>query len=269
MRKSYRMTMILLSAALLCGCSSFGKEKVPVMDFQEKVEWKAPDPAAGKKPRILFVGNSHTFYNNLSGMFVNIIDNLGHKGDVHELSSGYYSLRQFADTADRGGAVLDQTLSDQKWDFVILQENTSNALSSVAEKEMFPFARTLDEKIKASGAQTIFLMTWTPKDGIKKMKREEAQSDIASCYMTIADELGSLLIPAGAGFLRCSQLYPEIELWNQDGQHPSPEGSYLAACLAYAVIYQESPEDCSYTGDLDQDVARKLQGIAADMIFTD
>lgn len=269
MRKSYGMIMILLSAVLFCGCSSFGKEKVPVMDFHAKVEWKAPDPAAGKKPRILFVGNSHTFYNNFSGMFVNIADALGHKADVHELSAGYYSLKQFADTGDRGGEVLDQTLSGMKWDFVILQENTSSALSSVAEKEMFPPARILDEKIRASGAQTVFLMTWAPKKGVKNMKREAAQSDIASCYMTIADELGSLLIPAGVGFMRCAKLYPEIELWNQDGQHPSPEGSYLAACLTYALIYQESPQDCSYTGDLDEDVARKLQGVASDMIFAD
>ena len=75
------------------------------------------------------------------------------------------------------------------------------------------------------------------------------------------------MIPAGISFMRCKEQYPDIELWDQDGQHPSPEGSYLAACTAYAVIFQESPENCSYIGDLDQDLALKLQMVAADTVL--
>ena len=44
-------------------------------------------------------------------------------------------------------------------------------------------------------------------------------------------------------------------------------GSYLAACILYSVIYQESPENCPYISELDQDVASKLQSIAADLVL--
>lgn len=265
MKKRDKITLILLAAALLgCGGCSQKAKSAPLMDFQEKVEWKAPTPAAGEKPKILFVGNSHTYYNKLSEMFVNIAKASGHKSSVQELSSGYYTLKQFADTDDQGGALLDKTLSGQSWDFVILQEHIANSLSG---DDMFPPSRVLDEKIKKSGGQTAFFMVWTPKKGLKNRKPKQTQSEIASNNMAIADELDSLVIPAGISFMRCLELYPDIELWDQDGQHPSPEGSYLAACTVYAVIFQESPENCSYTGDLDKDLALKLQTVAAETVL--
>lgn len=270
MRKPYKMTVILLTSAILSGCSS-SQNPAGIMDFQAEMEWRVPNPAIGVKPRILFVGNSYTFYNNLSEMFVNIANAFGHKSDVHELSTGYYSLKQFADTEDQGGAILDKALTDEDWDFVILQENTAKALSASAAQDMFPSARILDKKIKTAGGQTVFLMTWAPKNGMKNGRKEqkcnEIQSDLASNYIAIADELDGLLIPAGVGFMRCLEEYPDIELWDNDGHHPSPAGSYLAACTAYALLYQESPENCPYTADLDTEQALALQHVAAEMML--
>lgn len=272
MGKSRRMTIILFLSALLIGCSSGGeKQKTERMDFHENVEWKVPDPAAGDKPKILFVGNSQTLHNNLSTTFVNIVDAQGHKSSVYELSRGYYSLKRFADTQDLAGAMLNKVLAQNAWDFVVLQEDT-NVVFSSSEEEMYPSARVLDEKIKASGGQTTFFMTWAPKngikDGMKNQKCEDVQSVLAENYITIADELDGLLIPAGVGFMRCKALHPEIELWDKDGRHSSPEGTYLAACIIYSTVFQESPESCSYVAGLEEDVALKLQKIAAEMIVS-
>lgn len=261
--------LVGLTMSVSVGCAS-GKA-TEAMDFQADMEWKIPDPPVGEQPRILFVGNSHTFYNNYSGMFVNIIEAMGRKSSVYELSKGYYTLKRFCDLEDKGGALLDRVLAKQTWDIVVLQENSNEALSETADESMFPYARILDEKIKAQGGQTAFFMTWAPRDGIKdglaKKDREELQQVMASNYMEIAGELDSLVIPAGIGFMRCVELYPEIELWDNDRRHPSPEGSYLAACTTYALLYQESPENCSYIATLEEDVALKLQEVAADLIL--
>lgn len=269
MKKSKRLLLLWAAVLILTSCSS--QEKTEPMDFQAEIEWKIPEPAVGKRPQILFVGNSHTFYNNFSGMFVNIVDAMGRKSSVYELSQGYYTLQKFTDLEDRGGALLDQVLAKQQWDIVVLQENTNEVMSSSAEEDMFPYARILDEKIKAKGSQTAFFMTWAPKnglkDGFKTRTKEELQQVMAENYMEIADELDSLLIPAGIGFMRCVELYPEIELWDEDGRHPSPAGSYLAACITYALIYQESPENCTYIATLEKDSALKLQKLAADMML--
>ncbi len=272
MKKSYLATVFFLAAMLLCGCpSSQTDAQEEMIDLHSDIDWKAPDPAVSQRPKILFVGNSHTFYNHLSRIFVNIVDAMGRKSDVYELSQGYYTLKRFSDTEDKAGIMLDQVLSKQKWELVVLQENTSMVLSPSPEEEMYPYARALDEKIKAAGGQTAFLMTWAPKngikDGIRKKSMEDTQMQIAARYMAISDELDSLVIPAGAGFVRCQEAYPEIELWDNDGQHPSPEGSYLTACVIYATIFRESPENCSYTGDLDKETAAKLQKVAAELIL--
>lgn len=78
-------------------------------------------------------------------------------------------------------------------------------------------------------------MTWSPKNGVErdllKLDRKEVPSMLAENYISIAGELDDLLIPAGVAFMRCAGPYPEVELWDEDGQHPSPVGTYLAACI--------------------------------------
>ncbi len=114
-------------------------------------------------------------------------------------------------------------------------------------------------------------MTWSPKNGVEsdllKLDRKEVQSMLAENDVSIAGELDDLLIPAGVAFMRCAGPYPEVELWNENGQHPSPEGTYLAACATFAAFFQESPEGCPYTADLNADTAAKLQGIATDLVL--
>lgn len=157
MRKGKQIIVFLLmglAALAVVSCSSGNGEEL--MNFHAEIEWKIPDPALGERPRILFVGNSHTFYNNFSGMFVNIVEAKGKKSSVYELSQGYYTLKKFSDLEDKGGALLDKTLNKQAWDIVVLQENSQEALSETADEDMFPYARILDEKIRARGGQTAF-----------------------------------------------------------------------------------------------------------------
>ena len=94
MRKGKQIIVFLLmglAALAVVSCSSGNGEEL--MNFHAEIEWKIPDPALGERPRILFVGNSHTFYNNFSGMFVNIVEAKGKKSSVYELSQGYYTLK--------------------------------------------------------------------------------------------------------------------------------------------------------------------------------
>lgn len=230
--------------------------------FSQSLPLKTPEPAAGENPRILFVGNSHTYTNDLPVIFSEIAGAMGHPADVQEITAGAYTLTQFADETDEVGSVVNQRLTEETWDFVILQENTNDAFSA-AEEAMLPAASSLDEKIRAAGGQTGILMTWTPKDGAGIMDREYVQSILAQNTIAVSERLDSLLIPGGVGFMRCLEQYPQIELWDEDGMHPSLEGSYLAGCIAYAVIFRESPAGCSYTAELDAETAAQLQEVAA------
>lgn len=264
---SKALPVFMVASLLLTGCSGSSSEgEEDSNDFSAAMELKVPDPPAGEMPSILFVGNSHTYYNSLPDMVFQLAESNGRSADIYELSEGAYRLEYFADTEDELGAVLDEALTEMSWDFVILQENTNAAVSN-SDEDMYPYARTLNEKILDAGAQTGFLMTWAPKEGLDtglfQMDCQEIQSMISEHYVTISEELDSLLIPGGVAFMRCLEEHPEIELWDEDGQHASVAGTYLAACTAYAVIFQESPEGFSYTAELDEETAKALQAVAA------
>ena len=143
-------------ALIVSGCSLFNLGGAEVMDFDAKMELKAPNLVPGETPKILFVGNSHTFTNDLPGTFYALAAELGYEADVYNLTEGYYTLENFADPEDELGSVLDLTLSSEPWDFVVLQENTSNAVSPTADETMFPYARPLDEKVKRAGDKLLF-----------------------------------------------------------------------------------------------------------------
>ena len=228
---------------------------------------KIPDPVVKDGDKILFVGNSHTYTNDLPGMFFEMAQAGGHGVDVYDLTEGSYTLQRFSDPEDELGEILTDALQSEPWDFVVLQENTNAAGAFNAKKDMYPYARKLDEMIKAAGGQTAFLMTWAPEEGAGAFSREMVQGQLAAGYRTIAEELDALLIPGGEVFAKALEQDEELQLWGEDGQHPSVEGTYLAACTAYALLFQETPVGNPYLADLDQDKAQELQGMAQAFIL--
>lgn len=239
-------------------------EKGLTGDEEDKERYqKTPEPAAADGSRFLFVGNSHTYVNDLPGVFSELAFAGGHDVDVYDLTEGMYTLKQFSDPEDELGAVLTEALGTEPWDFVILQENTNAALSGQPETDMFPCARILDKEIQASGAQTAFFMTWSPEEGAGVVSRKVVQAILSKNYQSIAKELDALLIPGGDLFLEALSEDENLLLWGDDGQHPSEAGTYLTACAAYALFFQETPEGNPYLFSLDEETAGELQQIAA------
>ena len=243
--------------------------KVQVMDFDQELNLRKPAQVK-TEPTILFLGNSMTFFNDLPTVFMNLSRSGGFAAEVYELTEGSYRLEYFADETDEVGAQVYDALKNYDWDYVILQEQSG--ISTIgAEEHMYPAARTLDSMIREANGESVFLMTWAYREGFSlpllglefKNTREEMQTQMAQNYGDIATELDALLAPAGIAFMRCSSNYPEIELWDEDGNHPSPAGTYLAACVLYQVLYDQSPGELGYTADLDRQTASKLQLVAA------
>lgn len=62
---------------------------------------------------------------------------------------------------------------------------------------------------------------------------------------------GSLVVPVGLAFERSTNEENGIVLRMEDEKHPTPAGSYLAACTFYAALFGESPLRHPYTAGLD------------------
>jgi len=78
----------------------------------------------------------------------------------------------------------------------------------------------------------------------------------------VGDRLLVSVIPAGLAFAASLAAKPALVLNQYDG-HPTPAGTYLAGCTAFATIYHTSPVGNTAHGGLSADVAQHLQKMAA------
>ena len=218
--------------------------------------------------RILFIGNSYTFVNDLPNTFENLAKSGGHRVETDIRAEGGWSLPDHANSSR-----TLRRIRSQKWDFVVLQEQSQiPASQQLRSTEMYPAARALVAKIREADARPIFLMTWAhrsgwPENGLSSY--ESMQAAIDTGYMEIGKELDAIMVPAGDAWSNSLQQNPQINLWQEDGSHPSEQGTYLTACVFYAVIYHESPEGLSYIANLSDEEAASLQNTAVETVLND
>lgn len=216
--------------------------------------------------RVLFIGNSYTFVNDLPATLTALAKSGGHQIETGMAAEGGMTLTNHVDSANTASQI-----SSSQWDFVVLQEQSQ--IPSVKEfrlNQMYPAARVLARDIENSGAQPLFFISWAHRDGWPEngmRTYSEMQGQIERGYFDIANEMGVPMVPVGFAWAVVVKEHPEINLWQEDGSHPSKEGTYLAACVFYAVLFQESPQGLSYRADISQDNAAILQKVAAEMVL--
>jgi len=93
------------------------------------------------------------------------------------------------------------------------------------------------------------------------------QFQINQGSMEIAQELGVSVAPVGVAWTTVRGAYPQLTLWQDDGSHPTMTGTYLAACVFYAVIFRQSPAGLNYTAGLPNETAQSLQTIAGQTVL--
>ena len=217
---------------------------------------------------ILFIGNSHTFYNDLPVVFEDLAHNGGHKVNAAVMAEGGWSLLQHA----QSNITIEQ-INQHPWDYVVLQEKSSLPVNPIDRRDsMYPAVRTLNQEVENIGGEVILFMTWGRRDGLPEIalnNYDEMQSELEIGYMRIADELDLMVSPVGKAWAQALDYYPDIQLWQTDGSHPSRVGSYLAACVFYAVVFMESPEGLTYFSGIEPELGGSIQMIAAKTVFED
>ncbi|NJN14891.1 MAG: hypothetical protein HC822_00540 [Oscillochloris sp.] len=223
-------------------------------------------PFAGPCMRLLFIGNSYTSVNDLPAMLAGLARSGGHRLETAALTNGGWRLADHLAATE----TLD-TIRSSQWDYVVLQEQSQiPAVEALRTTQMYPAARALIQPIEESGATPLFFVTWGhrggwPERGLPDYRPMQAQ--ILQGYSALASELAVPLVPVGSAWQAAVREYPQLQLWQSDGSHPSAQGTYLAACVFYAVLFQESPEGLRYTANLPPVIARDLQQIAGRIVF--
>jgi uncharacterized protein DUF4886 len=217
--------------------------------------------------RVLFVGNSLTYENSIP----TLVHELAEKDEgappifAVRYTAPSWTLRRASE--DEGLAAL---LEEVRWDVVVLQEHSAIGSRPGRPPEMYLPARALDAKVDAAGARTMLFMTWSFRDGapvdVPGENFETMHARLAWGYTYLARDLSAALAPVGLAWAEARRRRPDLDLWASDGRHASLAGSYLAACVFYAMLSGRDPSASHFTAGLNEAEARFLKDVASEVV---
>ncbi|MBI5490138.1 MAG: hypothetical protein HY905_22580 [Deltaproteobacteria bacterium] len=210
-------------------------------DGTSDAEPEASEDDAGEAAeplRVLFIGNSYTYQNDLPGRveLVAASDPVGPAIDAESIAIGGARLMDHLATASTVAAI-----HDGGWDFVVLQ---GQSVEPVVDPAGFAYGATgLAAEIAATPAESLFFETWARRAGDAVYAESWSggtpaamQAGLRDGYQSAADAAGGRMVPVGDAWERTLADHPAIVLFDADGSHPSEAGTYLAACVFYAVL---------------------------------
>lgn len=178
--------------------------------------------------KVLFIGNSHTFYNDMPQIFKNICDEKGKDVEVAMQAFGgktygwhYGQMTELRFALMHGG-----------FDYIIMQQAAHSPCP--AKEETLADGGKIIELARKCGVTPIQTMPWAEK------RDPDHQKGMYDIYNTLSEMYGIKLAYAGNVFEDVFYNHPEIDMYWKDGEHASPYGSYTIAMSVYAAIFGES-----------------------------
>jgi len=182
--------------------------------------------------RVLFVGNSYTYFENLPQLVSVISDQTDTKLITEKVTIGGAKLSEHWN-GERGLKTLDY-IRDRGYDIVVLQEWS---LGTVNEKDSaMKYLGLFSKYVREMGAEPYYYLTWA------REKVPQQQGTISKVYREAATKNTAKVVPAGEAWALARQLRPDFKLFFPDGTHPSENGAYLTACVFVEVLTGELPE---------------------------
>lgn len=227
----------------------------------------ASDAQRPEPRRVLFVGNSYTNFNMLPSVVQELT---AARDDVQplEVESLLVDGATLWDHWTATGA--RERIETGAFDVVVLQaQSTEPIRDRRGDATGFSFAaRFLSEAAVATGARVVYYVTWARRAGHPDYERlrlgdpATMTRDLEIAFSGVAFA-GTGAAHVGLAFEIALSELPDVELYAEDGSHPSPAGSFLAACVLSQMVGGEYPRVPSTVPlGLDPNVANDLCAIA-------
>ena len=174
--------------------------------------------------RVLFIGNSHTYFHDMPHTFARMCTKL--TGETPEVTMLAYSNRSLAWHREEYFSLRFALLYGQ-YDYCVLQQQ---AHPFPDEKLTRQSVNRILSLCKSGGVKPVLMMTWaeqTHPEHFPLMQR---------FYTALAAETGAMLAPIGELFDTIPRTHPEIELYWHDGEHASVYGDYLIAAVLASLL---------------------------------
>ena len=176
---------------------------------------------------ILFIGNSHTYYNDMPDIFRRLCRHNGREVFTVMLAHGGVGLDFHAHEPEAA-----HNIRYGKFDCVVLQHKAN----PYERDTMFCEGMRLAGFIKGSGAKGVVYMPWP------RLEARDTQEIALEGNSEFARQNGFALAPAGMAWWKFMDEHPEVEMFRPDHEHATKKGSFLAACVIYCAVYGERPK---------------------------
>lgn len=228
-----------------------------------------------EKRRVLFLGNSYTYVNDLPNTLKYLALYLGDTIETDSYTPGGSTLQTLS--ADANTLAKIQL---GNWDYVVVQAQSQEPSFPPAQvaTDTYPYAHIIDSMIHAINpcAETIFYMTWGRKNGDAGncagypviCTYEGMQMRLRESYLEMTQTNNATCSPVGVAWRTYRNAFPSVDLYQADESHPSVNGTYLAACVFYSTIYQKSTVGATYLlGGVGNGDAADMQLVASTTVL--
>lgn len=191
--------------------------------------------------KVLFVGNSYTYYNEGVDFHLQKMLRADKSSDsinyvIQKIAVGSYTLQAHYDDP-----LTINKISSDKWNTVVLQEQSTRPINN---PDLFLlYAQKLDVEIKKVKASTVLYMTWAPKDSPSDI------NGLAASYLSVGLQLDAKVVPVGRIWAYFIANYPQVNLYISDNKHPALPGTYAIACAFYYSLFNKNPKENTYNPD--------------------
>ncbi len=184
--------------------------------------------------RVLFIGNSYTYYNNLPDIVQAMAEATDTPMQVDSYTAGAMSLRGFLNSPQHAQAA--QKLARGNYDWVVLQDQSQTPAYNPAEtrESVKQWCRLAQQ----SKTKVLLFITWAHAAEVNGNPRLQTtmQDDTTHTYCCAATENKATVAPVGEAWRRWYRKHPNRALHTKDLSHPNKEGSYLAACVLFSSL---------------------------------
>jgi PKD repeat protein len=217
--------------------------------------------------KVLFIGNSITYFNNMPQLFQSLSASKGRKiiFDSHT-PGGSGIVDHYVNNA------LYQQIRSVKWDVVIIQPGSSESggVSYPVDTTVKRARILLDSIYKNNPCTKVFLYEipyGIPSSG-GYPTYFQVQTMIRDSVTKMTDSLKLQMLPAGESFRAYYTGAQNMYLHSSINDiHPNANGSYLIAATFYAGIFQDSIMGASYYSSIPKDTALKFFSIVDSVVF--
>ncbi len=182
--------------------------------------------------KILFVGNSFTYFYNLP----QVVAAMGKTQDValytRQSTVGGSNLEQH--WKGEKGTKTREMLEAQDWDYVVFNNHSRSAIDT--PESFMEYGKKFVDEVRKRGAEPVFMMTWGYKSN------PLMQPEITRMYQKLCTATKSDYVPCGPLFATARKWRPDLNLFDDD-KHPSSNGTYLLGLSFFKYFTNKSTQD--------------------------